>query len=162
MIIEYLADHKDIIPTLARWSYEEWSYLHPERTLSDVERLISEGSNKEHIPISLIAIDKGKIIGMIALKTSDFKARPNLSPWLAGLYVDKLQRRKGVGTKLVHEIEKLAARLGVSKLYLVTDDAEKFYSKLGWSVQESTVWQGLSVTVMEKDITRLRRMSAIG
>ena len=156
MVIEYLADHRDVIATLARWSFEEWSYLHPERTLSDVERLISEGSNKEQIPTSLVAIDKGKVIGMIALKTSDFKARPNLSPWLAGLYVDKLQRRKGVGTKLVHEIEKLAARLGASKLYLVTDDAEKFYSKLGWSVQERTVWQGLSVTVMEKDISRLR------
>jgi len=156
MVIEYLADHRDVIATLARWSFEEWSYLHPERTLSDVERLISEGSNKEQIPTSLVAIDKGKVIGMIALKTSDFKARPKLSPWLAGLYVDKLQRRKGVGTKLVHEIEKLAARLGASKLYLVTDDAEKFYSKLGWSVQERIVWQGLSVTVMEKDISRLR------
>jgi len=118
--------------------------------------LISEGSNKEHIPISLVAIDKGKVIGMIALKASDFKARPNLSPWLAGLYVDKPQRRKGVGTKLVHEIEKLAARPGASKLFLLTDDAEKFYSKLSWSVQERTAWQGLSVTVMDKDIARLR------
>lgn len=156
MIVEYLADHRDFIPTLARWTYEEWSYLHPERTLSDVERLISEGINKEHIPISLVAIDKGKVIGMIALKKSDFKARPDLSPWLAGLYVNKLQRRKGVGTKLVREIENLAARLGASKLYLVTDDAEKFYSKLGWSVQERTVWHGFSVMVMEKDIARLR------
>ena len=156
MIIEYLADHKDVIPTLARWSYEEWSYLHPERPLSDVQRLISEGCNKEYIPISLVAIDKGKVIGMISLKTSDFKARPKLSPWLAGLYVNKPHRRKGVGTKLVHEIEKLAALLGVSKLYLVTDDAEKYYSKLSWSVQERTVWQGLSVTVMEKNIGRLR------
>lgn len=156
MKIEYLADHKDVIPTLARWTYEEWSYLWPERTLSDVERLISERCNKEHIPIALVAIDKGKVVGMIELKTSDFKARQNLSPWLAGLYVDKLQRSKGVGTKLVHEIENLAARLGASKLYLFTDDAEKFYSNLGWSVQERLVSQGLSVTVMEKDITRLR------
>jgi len=156
MKIEYLADHKDVISTLAQWSYEEWSYLHPERTLSDVEQLVLQGSNKEHIPISLVAIDKGEVIGMIALKTSDFKARPDLSPWLAGLYVDKARRRKGVGTKLVHEIEKLAAQLGASKLYLVTDDAENFYSKLNWSVQERTVWQDLSVTVMEKDIARLR------
>lgn len=156
MKIEYLADHKDVIPTLARWTFEEWSYLWPERTLSDVERLISERCNKEHIPIALVAIDKGKVVGMIELKTSDFKARQNLSPWLAGLYVDKLQRSKGVGTKLVHEIENLAARLGASRLYLFTDDAEKFYSKLGWCIQERMVWQGFSVAVMGKDITRLR------
>lgn len=156
MKIEYLAEHKDIIPTLARWTYEEWSYLHPERTLSEVERLISERSNRKHIPIALVAIDKGKVIGMAELKTSDFKGRPDLSPWLAGLYVDIPHRRKGVGTKLVQEIEKLAARLGASNLYLITDDAEKFYSELNWSVQERTVWQGHSVTVMEKDIACLR------
>ena len=155
MKIEYLADHQDIVPTLARWSFDEWSYLHPERTLSDVEQSISEGSNRENIPISLVAMEKREVVGMIALKTSDFKARPDLSPWLAGLYVDKLQRRKGVGTKLVHEIEKLAGRLGASKLYLLTDDAEEFYHGLGWIVQERTVWQGLSVTVMEKDIIDL-------
>lgn len=154
MIIEYLADHKDFIPTLAGWSYEEWSYLHPERTLPDVEQSVLEGSNKEHIPISLVAIDKGKVIGMISLKTSDFKARPDLGPWLAGLYVDKLQRGKGVGTRLVHEIEELAVRLGAGKLFLVTDDAEVFYSKLDWNVLERAVWQGLSVTVMEKEFAR--------
>ena len=93
---------------------------------------------------------------MISLKTSDFKARPDLGPWLAGLYVDQLQRRKGVGTKLVHKIEKLATRLGASKLFLVTDDAEGFYSKLGWKVQERTVSQNHAVTVMEKEIVRLR------
>jgi predicted N-acetyltransferase YhbS len=156
MNIEYLADHRDAIPTLAGWSYQEWSYLHPERTLADVEQSISEGCSKRHIPISLVAIDSDKVIGIISLKTSDFKARPNLGPWLAGLYVDKLQRRKGVGTKLVHEIEKLAARLGANKLFLVTDDAENFYTNLNWRVQERTVWQGLSVTVMAKDIARSR------
>lgn len=119
-------------------------------------RLISEAGNKERLPTSLVAIDKGKVIGMIALNDSDFKARPNLRPWLSGLYVDKLQRCVGVGTKLVHEVEKLAADLGASKLYLVTDDAEKFYSKLGWSVRERLEWQGLSVTVMEKELASSR------
>ena len=160
MKIEYLADHENCIPTLAKWSYEAWSYLHPDRTLADVERLISEGSNKKHLPISLLAMDKEKVIGMIALNTSDFKARPNLRPWLSGLYVDKSQRNNGVGTKLVHEIEKLAAGLGTSKLYLVTDVTEKFYSKLGWCVQERIVWQGISVVVMEKELPSSR--SSVG
>ncbi len=155
MKIEYLADHEDSIPTLAGWAFEEWSYLHPERTLAEVEHLIPEGNNKGHIPISLVAIDKGELIGWVALKENDFKARPDLSPWLAGLYVDKPHRRKGVGTKLVHETETLAARLGASQLYLVTDDAELFYSNLCWGVKQRTVWQGHSVTVMEKDISRL-------
>jgi len=152
MEIEYLADHKDVIPNLARWSSDEWSYLHPARTLSDVEKAMLDRSNKEHIPLGLVAFDSGKVIGMIALKTSDLESRPNQSPWLAGLYVDKKHRSKGVGTKLVLAIEKEAARIGVSKLFLYTPDAEDFYSKLSWIVRERTEWQGYSVTVMEKDI----------
>ncbi len=80
MNIEYLADYKDTIPTLARWHFEEWLYLHPERTLSDLERSIADKSNKEHIPISLIAMEKDKVIGSIELKTNDFKGRPDISP----------------------------------------------------------------------------------
>jgi len=156
MNIEYLADHKDTIPTLARWHFDEWSYLHPERTLSDVERLISGKTNKEHIPISLVAMEKDKVIGAIELKTDDFKGRPDLNPWLSSLYVDKPHRRKGVATKLVHELEGLAARLGVSKLFLITDNAEKFYSRHCWNVHERTVWQKISITVMEKDIAGMR------
>lgn len=153
MEIDYLADHADVIPTLTQWIYEEWSYLHPERTLSDVERLISEGCNKETIPISLVAMDKGQVIAWAALKASDFKDRPDLSPWLGGLYVDKRHRRQGVGTSLVQEIERLSAELGVTKLFLVTDDAVDFYCKLDWSVLERTESRGFSVVVMEKSIS---------
>ncbi len=130
MRIEYLADHTDFIPTLARWSYDEWSYIHPERTLADVEQLMQARSNKEQIPLCLVAIDNGKVIGMIALKISDLESRPNLSPWLAGLYVQRNHRNKGVGTNLVLAIIKEAARLNVDKLFLYTPDAEGFYSHL--------------------------------
>lgn len=152
MEIEYLADHKDVIQTLARWSYDEWIYLHPERTLSDVEQSMLERSNIEHLPLCLVALENDNVIGMIALKTSDLETRPNLTPWVAGLYVDIKNRGKGVGTKLVLSIEKKAARLGVSKLFLYTPDAEGFYLKLNWIVRERTEWQDHSVTVMEKDI----------
>ena len=152
MDIEYLADHSDVIPTIAQWAYKEWAYLHPERTYAEVERLIAEGSNKEDMPISLVAMFAGKVIGWAVLKASDFKERPNLSPWLGGLYIEKQHRRKGVGTRLVGEIEGLSARRGVRKLFLVTDDAEEFYCDLGWSVRERTESKGVSVVVMEKDI----------
>jgi len=38
----------------------------------------------------------------------------------------------------------------------VTNDAEVFYAKPGLNVHERTVWHVLSVTVMEKEIDRLR------
>ena len=155
MNIEYLADQQDVIPTLARWTYDEWSYLHPERTLAEVEQLTAAGINRDRLPILLVAMDAGKAIGMVALQENDFKDRLNLGPWLAGLYVEKSHRKMGVGTSLVHEAEKLAAQLGAGALYLVTDKAIAFYASLGWDTRERTVSQGIPVAVMEKNISRL-------
>ncbi|GJL66962.1 MAG: N-acetyltransferase GCN5 [Nitrospirales bacterium] len=154
MDIEYLDDHQETISTLARWSYEEWSYLHPEKTFAEVETQISAGCNRKQLPITLVALGEARPVGMISLKANDFKARQDLSPWLAGLYVDKLHRKQGVGSRLVVALEKLAVGLGVTRLYLVTDDAEAFYSKHGWTVLERTVSHWHSVTVMEKAFTR--------
>ncbi len=156
MEIEYLADHKDVIPRLAHWSYNEWSSLHPDRTFEDIKQLMLERSNKDKIPLCLIAIENGNVIGMIALKTNDLESRPNLSPWLAGLYVDIKHRRKGVGKQLVHAIEEEAERIRVNKLFLYTPESEEFYSKLSWIVRERTEWHGHSITVMEKDIVSSR------
>ena len=154
MQIKYLADYKRVIPTIARWSYEEWSYLHPERTVSDVEKIMLERSNKDKLPLILIALEKGKVIGMIALKISDLESHPDIGPWLAGLYVEKGHRNKGVGSNLVRAIEQKAAKLKVKKMYLFTSDTVEFYLMLNWTVRERTEWQGRLVTVMEKEIVK--------
>lgn len=152
MDIEYLADHKDVIPILARWFYEEWAYLHPDRTLEDVERLIAERANKTRIPVALAAFDGDELLGTVCLKTHDMETRLDLTPWLAGLYVAKPWRRKGVGTALVKAIERKARELAVRRLYLYTPESEGFYSRLGWQGKEKTEYHGYQVTIMEKEI----------
>jgi len=86
MNIAYLADHKEVIPLLARWFYQEWAYLHPERTLADVERLIAERVNTDRIPLALLAFDGRELLGTVCLKVHDMDTRLDLTPWLAGLY----------------------------------------------------------------------------
>lgn len=152
MDIAYLADHKDVIPTLAHWFYEEWAYLHPDRTFEDVKRLIAERTNKTKIPVALVAFDGNELLGTVCLKTHDMETRPDLTPWLAGLYVAKPWRRKGVGAALVKAIEKKANELAVEKLYLYTPESEGFYSRWGWQVKEKTEYHGCPVTIMEKEI----------
>lgn len=152
MDIEYLADHKDVISTLAEWFYEEWAYLHPDRTLEDVERLISERTNKDKIPVALIAFDGNELIGTVCLKTHDMETRLDLTPWLAGLYVAKPRRRKGIGTALVKAIERKANELTIKNLYLYTPESEGFYSRLGWRIKERVAYHGCPVAIMEKCI----------
>lgn len=152
MNIEYLADHQDVIPTLAQWFYEEWAYLHPERTYSDVECLISERAQKDKIPMALVAFYGEELLGTVSLKVHDMETRIDLSPWLAGLYVSVTRRRQGIGEALVFAIEKKACELGVGRLYLYTPESESFYSKLEWKVKERTEYHGYPVTLMQKEI----------
>lgn len=152
MDIAYLADYKEVIPILAQWFYKEWAYLHPDRTLADVERLIGERANMDRIPVALVAFEGQELLGTVCLKVHDMDTRLDLTPWLAGLYVSVPRRRQGIGATLVSAIEKKAHELGVEKLYLYTPESETFYSKLGWQLKERTKYHGYPVTLMQKEI----------
>jgi predicted N-acetyltransferase YhbS len=148
--IEYLADYPDLIPTLARWMHAEWGYLYPEHTLEIRQQLVAERANKDRIPLTLVAIDGDEPVGTVGLKVNDMDTRPELTPWLALLYVVESRRREGIGAKLVGAIENEAAKLGVKKLYLYTPKSESFYAELGWSVMERVEYRDDFVSVMEK------------
>lgn len=152
MKIEYLADHKELIPKLARWMHEEWGYLYPEHTLEIRERLVAERANKDRIPLTLVAIEDDEPVGTVCLKLNDMDTRPELTPWLASLYVKQSRRREGIGSGLVEAIEKEAAELGAKKLYLYTPKSENFYAERGWNVRERVEYRGDFVSVMEKVI----------
>lgn len=152
MNITYLADHREVISTLAQWFYQEWAYLYPDRTLEDVRRLLSKRTNKEKIPLALIAMEEKELLGTVCLKVHDMDTRQDLTPWMAGLYVVTSRRRQGIGTMLVSAIEEKARELGVATLYLYTPESEAFYLQLGWKVKERTGYHGYPVSIMEKDI----------
>ena len=153
MNITYLAGHEEVIPTLAEWFYREWSYLQPNRTLSDVESSIRERVNKDVLPVALLAFEGSILVGTICLRTHDMDTRLDLSPWLAGLYVAESWRGRGIGTEMVNAIEQTASTLGIRKLYLYTLRAEPFYSRMVWQVKETTEYHGAKVTIMEKILT---------
>jgi hypothetical protein len=104
MNIAYLTDHKEVIPILAQWFYKEWAYLHPERTLADVERLIRERANIDRIPVALVAFEGQELLGTVCLKVHDMDTRLDLTPWLAGLYVSgaKASARYRINACLSH------------------------------------------------------------
>jgi GNAT superfamily N-acetyltransferase len=153
MRITYLADHKDFIPKLAEWFYQEWFKLYPGKTINDVETAIGERTNRDPIPVALIALEGAELVGTVCLKTHDMDTRLDLWPWVAGLYVAQAWRRRGIGTALVKAMEQKAKAFGIQKLYLYTPSAESFYLRMGWRTTETTEYHGARVTIMEKEIT---------
>ncbi len=156
MDVRYLADHQEAVPILAAWIYDEWSYLYPEMTLHHVISFLQERSNKEKLPLALVAFEAGEPVGTVSLKMFDMETRSDLSYWLTSLYVAKQWRRKRIGSRLVAAAEKKAAELGICKLYLFTTDVALpglFYSKLGWTVKENMMYRSYPIIIMEKDLS---------
>jgi putative acetyltransferase len=79
----------------------------------------------------LIAEMDGQVVGIgaLALESSELRA----------CYVAPAAGRRGVGSALVHEIERAARERGLSRLQLDSSiTAEAFYRKLGYEVHERT------------------------
>jgi len=150
-----LGDHQEVIPVLAAWIYDEWSYLYPEMTLHDVISLLRERTNKEKLPLTLVAFEAEEPVGTVSLRTFDLETRRDLPHWLTSLYMVKPWRRRGIGSSLVKTAEIKAADLGIGKLLLFTTDVilpAVFYSKLGWRLKEKTIYHSYPVIIIEKDL----------
>jgi predicted N-acetyltransferase YhbS len=158
--ILYLADRQEVVPIIATWIYNEWSYLYPEMTRLDVLTLLRERINKEELPLTLVAFEAGEPIGTVSLRTFDMETRRDLQHWLTSLYVIEPWRRKGIGSSLVGAAEKKAAELNIDKLFLFTTDAAlhgRFYATLGWAVKETATYRSCPVMIMEKALHREQR-----
>ena len=153
MQIEYLADYPQHISELAQLHFKEWSYLRPEESLEErIERLrASYGRNA--IPSVVVALKDGKLLGSAMLLAQDMASHPQLTPWLAGVFVKPEYRRRGIGSALVKRIEAEARSLGVSTLYLYTPQAESLYGRLGWSAIERCQYRNTDVVVMSKQLS---------
>ena len=61
---------------------------------------------------------------------------PVVAGLLRSLAVDPGVRDAGIGRRLVSELEARASRRGIEELWLLTIDADRYFSKLGYRVQE--------------------------
>jgi N-acetylglutamate synthase-like GNAT family acetyltransferase len=154
IMIEYLADRPEFLEKLAELSWKEWQDIYEQRghTLEHSLKNYQERMNIDRLPLTLVAVRRAELVGMVSLKFHDMDTRLDLDPWLGGLLVLPKWRKRGVGTILMSHATDEARRLNVSRLYLWTSTAESLYRKLGWQLVERTNYFGKDAVVMEIDL----------
>jgi N-acetylglutamate synthase-like GNAT family acetyltransferase len=154
MEITFLKELLDSIIQIAQWYYAEWKGIYEASGLSfeDVKTAVAERTNTGTIPLAVVALDDKRIVGTGCLKTHDMDTRIELTPWLAGIYVERTLRRKGIGSMIVSCLDDIAKKLGIPRLYLYTPRSTIFYARLGWVENEITTYKGQHVTIMEKKL----------
>ena len=153
-IIADIRSFPNMIPDIALWHHQQWAHLNPGQTLADriekMQQYCLAGNAGGFSPTLFIALDSdGALIGTAALDAQDMDCLPELTPWLASVFVLPKFRRRGVASALIGNACKVARNeMGVSRLYLFTPDQRAFYCRLGWVWMRNLSYYGERVDLM--------------
>ena len=73
--IELLANHKEWIPIIAEWRWDEWGHLDPNGSLIKWTEALAWCNYENRIPMTLVAVESGKPIGSVTLEEHDMETR---------------------------------------------------------------------------------------
>lgn len=144
-----LSEQPGHITTLAEWHHNEWAHLNPGGSLEKRIEKMRGYLGSELVPSTFIYKRDGQLAGSAAIVVSDMDSRPELTPWLASVFVAPEFRRQGMGSRLVEHVMMQARRASIERLYLFTPDRADFYQKLGWTRMAEELYRGHRVTVMQ-------------
>ena len=150
MKIELLTHCPEKIPDLAKLWHELLGQIWvPDITIETAELKFNSHLNETKLPLTLVALENDKPIGMCSLREND-GIREDLKPWLGSLVVSKLHQKRGVAQLLMNGISKKAKELGFDELYLFTFDPTlpTYYQRHGWEEIGKDLFRNHVVTVM--------------
>ena len=145
-----LFDRPEFIPLVAEWNWAEWRDLLPCASCEAFADDLRAKTRRDGIPITFLALEDGQPIATSSLLPDDLEIRPELTPWLASLYVVPEKRGRGLGEMMVKHAVGAARGFGIGTLYLYTPDHEAFYRRLGWEFLEATEFRGHAITIMRQ------------
>ena len=149
--IDLLKYYPETIPRCAEIWHEVLGKIWvPEIPVERVIQRFGEHLNGNVLPMTVVALDADKPVGMCSLREND-GIRPDITPWLGSLVVDPEYQKKGIGKLLIEATKDKARELGFKQLYLFAFDATltDYYSRFGWSVIGMDEFKDHPVTVME-------------
>jgi GNAT superfamily N-acetyltransferase len=92
------------------------------------------------IPFALVAHDGEAFLGTASVIAADLAERPQLTPWVAAVWVEPEARGRGIGAALVDRAAQDCFALGISRAYLCARPRmSRFYEGLGWTISERKI-----------------------
>ena len=151
------ATKPEVAQRFAELQYSEWGHLYPdgsvERSKQDLLHNRFDPSNLASLRLAWFACNDEDLPLGVAMLVGDGEVEPldavDLEgPWFAGLVVDPLFRRQGVGEALLSFVIEHARDLGFQRLRLVTEHEATYYERRGWTVERHVTLNSVPNTVM--------------
>jgi GNAT superfamily N-acetyltransferase len=137
--ISDLRQRPEFFDSVAERIWREWwePNGHP---LEYISGRLKENLLDTPIPLALVAHDGSMFLGTASLIASDLDERPELTPWVAAVWVEESARGHGVGAALVDAAARACFALGHERAYLCARARMTgFYERLSWTLIERRV-----------------------
>lgn len=146
------SERPDLVAVTARWRWQAFS-RDTGRPLADVLAVANRtAAMRCLIPRTLVLLVDGEPVGTASLTAQDLEERPDLTPWLAGVFVVPHARGQGHAGRLVAAVEQAAKSGSIPTLWLYTNTAERIYARAGWRTVETVQHNGAAVALMRRDL----------
>jgi N-acetylglutamate synthase-like GNAT family acetyltransferase len=148
MTVDFLAHHPYLISEIAVHLHREWGTLGPWSSLAAIEARLKERLNTSQTPFCLVATESEQLLGTASVRHFELPQHTDKKHWLAEVYVPPKQRGQGIGTRLIRQALETARHVGVTELYLYTNDQQELYSHLGWQELSTDKVNGEDISIM--------------
>lgn len=146
--IAAVSNRPDLAPLVARWRVDAFFNYPGGYSVEEMTALIF--APPEVPEDAFVLLDCGQPVGTAVLVRRDLDARPDLTPWLAGVFVLPAFRGRGHAAALVRRAEAFALSAAVPAMWLYTSKAEPFYARLDWDRVGIEQEKGHDVVLMHR------------
>jgi len=151
LTIAPLAEHREWLPTLARWLESEWPDWYGPDGPGDAADQLEEAAHRDRLPVAVIALRGGVPCGISVLRPTDAAAaQTGYGPWVGGGLVPAELRGQGIGARLLGAMEGEARRLGFTTIYCSTRGAQRLLERCGWESIGTITHEGAPLSVYRK------------
>lgn len=145
------SDRPDLVPLVAEWLWTAFGHQDG-HSLAQTHAAVRQSVTADPMPRTFILLQAGEPVGTASLADRDLEERPDLTPWLAGVFVAPHARRRGHAVRLVVAVEQAARDLGIPVLWLYTNSAERLYAAAGWVTAETVQHNGKPCALMRRQL----------
>ncbi|HEX3996407.1 MAG TPA: GNAT family N-acetyltransferase [Acetobacteraceae bacterium] len=145
-----VSDRPELASIVATWLIAEFGYPGGRTVEELTARILEPPTGPEE---TFVLFDQDRPVGTASLAHDDLASRRDLTPWLAGVFVEPAYRGRGYATLLVRQVEAFASAASVATLWLHTWTAESLYARLGWERMGTETNRGDETVLMSRRLS---------
>lgn len=144
-----ISDRPDLVPIVVEWLWTTfWQQLGYSR--QETYDIIASGTSKLGPPQTFVLLVDGMPVGTASLVDQDLDEHPELTPWLADVFVVPEARGFGYVGHLIAAVEAACQDASIATIWLHTHTAERIYARAGWQAIEYFDRRGHRTALMQR------------